>query len=203
MSRIRKNSLKNNSSTLYFPITVAYPHSKLRFLNRIENCTISVIEWRASVSGTLLPCINMALTGHPRRYRKDTPFSRYRPPRCRKNTEERRKELKKRQSEKGRRRERKKDRKIEREWEDRKCRVGPMRCVFRSVPSLPFPVSLSSVVASACPFVIYVCFMARRIRKRLIKDSRVVLLTSCLLAYEHDCREILSLPFDVLRASIW
>lgn len=34
-------------------------------------------------------------------------------------------------------------------------------------------VSLFSTVASACPFVIYVCFMAGRIRKRLIKDSRV------------------------------
>lgn len=44
-----------------------------------------------------------------------------------------------------------------------------MRRVFRLVPS-----SLHSMVASACPFVIYVCFMARRIRKRLIKDSRVV-----------------------------
>lgn len=30
------------------------------------------------------------------------------------------------------------------------------------------------IVASACPFVIYVCFMARRIRKHLIKDGRVV-----------------------------
>lgn len=36
-----------------------------------------------------------------------------------------------------------------------------------------YGLSLSSTVASACPFVIYVCFMARRIRKRLIKDSRV------------------------------
>ena len=40
--------------------------------------------------------------------------------------------------------------------------------------SLSLSLSLSlSTVASACPFVIYVCFMARRIRKRLIKDSRV------------------------------
>lgn len=80
------------------------------------------------------------LTGHPGRRRKDTPFSRYLV------------------LAKGKERARN---------EDRKGRVGPMRCVFRSVPS-----SLS-FVASSCPFVIYVCFMARRIRKRLIKDSRV------------------------------
>lgn len=42
---------------------------------------ISVIEWRISVSGTLSSGINVALTGHPRRCGKDTPFSRYRPPR--------------------------------------------------------------------------------------------------------------------------
>lgn len=46
---------------------------------------ISVIEWRISVSGTLLSGINVALTGHPRRYGKDTPFSRYRPPRRKEN----------------------------------------------------------------------------------------------------------------------
>lgn len=58
-----------------------------------ENCrktilninTISVIEQRTSVSGALSSGINVALTGHPRRY-EDTPFSRYRPPRRKKNT---------------------------------------------------------------------------------------------------------------------
>jgi len=55
---------------------------------------ISVIEWRVSVSGALSPGINVALTGHPRCYGKDTPFSRYRPPRCKKNTEGRREEAK-------------------------------------------------------------------------------------------------------------
>lgn len=49
--------------------------------------------------------------------------------------------------------------------------MGSVRCVFRSVRSLSL--FLFSTMASACPFVIYVCFMARRIRKRLIKDSRV------------------------------
>lgn len=63
-------------------------------------------------------------------------------------------------------------------------------------------VSLSFTVASACPLVIYVCFMVRRIRKRLIKDSRVA-------AHELLARRRawpprnMSLPFDVLRASIW
>jgi len=49
--------------------------------------TTSVIEWRVSVSGALSSGINVALTGHPRCYGKDTPFSRYRPPRRKKDTE--------------------------------------------------------------------------------------------------------------------
>lgn len=56
--------------------------------------TISVIEWRVSVAGALSSGINVALTGHPRCYGKDTPFSRYRPPRRKKNTEGRREEAK-------------------------------------------------------------------------------------------------------------
>lgn len=55
---------------------------------------ISVIEWHVSVSGALSSDINVVLTGHPRCYGKDTPFSRYRPPRRKKNTEGRREEAK-------------------------------------------------------------------------------------------------------------
>lgn len=126
--------------------------------------TISVIEQRTSVSAAFSSSINVALTGHPRRYEKDTPFSRYRPPRRKKNTEGGQEEAKRTMKKE---RMRKRERQKETEQGDGKRRVGPVRCVFRSVPSLSF------TVASACPFVIYVCFMTRRIRKRLIKDSRV------------------------------